>query len=123
MEKIDSDSYACTLLFQFRKNNSEKKKMLCEERIFKVFATSEEDAYQKSLEIGKREELEFDYGTYIEYYEFVGILELVELSIENDDEIWHSYKNLYTPMKRKNKIIPMKDKLGAFARLKRFEKE
>jgi hypothetical protein len=117
----NDDVYACTLLFQFRNENSQEKRRLCEERIFKLFAVNIEEAYKKSLSIGKREECIFEYSDRKQYYEFIGILELVELSLpEEDDEIWHRYVELKSPLERYKKIIPEKSSLSVFRRQKRL---
>jgi hypothetical protein len=122
--KVQRMKFACTLLFQFRRNNSLSKRRLCEERIFAFYDRDEESAYKQSIRIGKDEEMIFNYASYTEFYEFVGVMQLVELSVsESRNEIWHRFREMITPKERRKKLIPPKNKLDVFTRQKRFLKK
>jgi len=48
------------------------------------------------------------------FFEFVGIMDLIELGIEcEEDEVWYEVKEYLTPMERRKKLIPPKNKLIA----------
>jgi len=109
--------YAVCLLFQFKTelNNKVNKRRVCEERIYHINCNNAEDAYQKAINIGKNEEFYYMKDKKKVYFEFIGIIDLIELSeLEEKNVVWSRYIEKVTPMERKDKIIPPKDKLTVF---------
>jgi hypothetical protein len=109
--------FAAMMLFQFRveKNNLINKKRICEERIYHIYCQNKDDALREALDIGKNEEFDYVDDDKKVFFEFVGILDIVELD-ENEDSnvVWSRFVEKREPMERKNKIIPPKNKLSVF---------
>jgi hypothetical protein len=113
----DNRKFAALLLFQFRvdKNGISNKKRICEERIIHFFEKSPDEALVKARTRGKEEEFDYeDNGKHV-YFEFVGIVELIDLiSLGNEDEVWSILVEKVLPMERKNNLIPDVNKLNVF---------
>lgn len=117
--------YAALFLFQFRtiKNGIQNKKRVCEERIILFESESAKKALGKAKERGKNEEFSYlDNGAEI-FFEFVGIMEFVELGASlEEDEVWYRLVEKNEPMEKRNKIIPKEGDLNAFMKKKRRKK-
>ena len=83
--------YSAKMLFQFRADLGEGRSnvmRLCEERIVVIPAKDASSALRKAKAYGKNAEMKFE-GTetsYPNYFEFVGITDLLELGIETEPE-------------------------------------
>ena len=111
------NQYSAKLLFQWRptKNGISRKRRVCEERIFTFFASSPELAYNKANKYGKDEQFEEIYEKSEVYFEFIGILELKEISSSYaEGEVWSEIKEMVSPDERKEKIVPTKEELDVF---------
>jgi len=113
--------FAVFLLFQFKteKNNIINKKRICEERIYNIECETSNIAYKEAKKIGKKEEFSYIEDKQKVNFEFIGIIDLVELSTLDDNNIvWSRFVEKLTPMERKDKIIPTKDNLTVFKKSK-----
>jgi hypothetical protein len=109
--------YSAKLLFQFRVDigSDSGKRRLCEERIVVVHARSAQVAIKKSNRRGKSAEHSYvnDEGNNV-YFEFIGIMDLLELGPEcEDDEVWYDIKERLLPMERRDRLIPPESDLNA----------
>jgi Domain of unknown function (DUF4288) len=80
----------------------------------KAFASAEQ---AHALAVRKGREAQHRYknqaGSTV-HFEFVGLLELLELGVEcGPDEVWYDLKYLVRPKERSAKLIPPKRKLSA----------
>ena len=110
------DKFSAKLLFQWRPvgQGARKKRRLCEERIVTYSAGSAEEAYDKAQAIGRHEEFEDDQGAVLVRFEFIGLLELIDITSGYDDgEVWYEIREMVSPMERKSRIIPSKSELRA----------
>ncbi len=115
--KSNENLYACTLLFRYRKNKQQKK-FLCDERMFHMKGKSPSLIYKACIKRGKDEEYILPMGNCNWAYEFVGVLEIVELALgRKPDEVWHRFSERMNPERR----IPLKTKLSAYQAKLRFE--
>ena len=115
------NKFAAMLLFQFRTErfNIVNKKRVCEERIYHIYCQNKNDAFTKALAIGKREEFDYVDNDKKVFFEFVGILDIVELDVVEDENlVWSRFIEKIEPMERKDKIIPPKTKLTIFRKNK-----
>jgi len=118
MQNNKLERYSAKLLFQFRIviDNESNKKRTCEERIIVIQEQSAKDALKMARERGKDAEYSYlnDDGNNV-YFEFVGVMDLMHLGIESDnDEVWYEIKKYLMPMERKQKMIPPEGSLSAF---------
>jgi len=114
--------FAAFLLFQFKTTTNDiiNKKRICEERIYNINTTSSEDAYLKANQIGKEEEFSYNDEEKLINFEFIGIVDLIELSdIDDENLVWSRFQEKVNPMERKSKLIPKKEKLTVFKTNKR----
>src|SRR5512139_3080735 len=86
--------YAAKLFFQFRRSNSkrEHQRRLCEERIVLFLAPNGPAALRAAKRRGKLDEhvLPGRHGQV--HFEFIGVLDLLELGAESeDDEVWWEF--------------------------------
>ena len=88
----ETQRYAAKLLFQFRVgvDGDSGKRRLCEERIVVLEARTAKDALAKAKRKGKRGEHshENDEGNTV-HFEFIGVLELIHLGVECEDDEGH----------------------------------
>lgn len=112
--------YSAKLLFQFRADLGNGKSDImrrCEERMILIPARSAIPALNKAKRYGKKSEFtgEAEAGNAI-YFEFIGVLDLLELGIECDpDEVWYDIIRLKQPSERRNELIPPESELNAIA--------
>lgn len=109
--------YAAKLLFQFRVDLGVDtgKRRLCEERIVMFRASSAKTALAIAKRKGKLAEVDYDNneGNRV-YFEFVGVIELLELGLECEaDEVWYEIRERLLPMERRGSLIPPEDQLNA----------
>jgi hypothetical protein len=95
---------------------------LCEERIIVL----ESRNARAALALAKRRGIAAQYrynngdGNPV-FFEFVGILDLLELGAECDkDEVWYNIVQRVKPMERKSQILPPEQKLNAVLWERRF---
>jgi len=114
--------FAACLLFQFKTvtNGNVNKKRICEERIYHINAISADEAYLKAKQTGKDEEFSYQDGDKFISFEFIGTVDLIELSnFDEKNHVWSRFVEKLYPMERKDKIIPSKEKLTVFKPNKR----
>ncbi len=109
--------YAARLLFQFRVVIDEDDGIFrtVEDRIILIGALSGKDALKRAKRRGRGSEYDYrnDDGNRV-HFEFVGVLDLLELGIEcDDDEVWYDIRTLKRPMERRAEIIPREQDLCA----------
>jgi hypothetical protein len=109
--------FSAKLLFQFRVdiNGDPGKRRLCEERIVVFQAKNAHIALKMSQRRGKHAEYSYsnDDGNTV-YFEFIGIMDLLELGIEcDDDEVWYDIRERMLPMESREKLIPPAAELNA----------
>jgi Domain of unknown function (DUF4288) len=115
--KSKQKRYAAKLLFQFRVvvNNRSGKRRFCEERIIVLMASHTKSALALAKQRGIQCEYSYDNdeGNHV-YFEFIGLLDLIELGIEcSDDEVWYEIKEKILPSERRDKLLPPETKLNA----------
>jgi len=113
------ERYAAKLLFQYRVmvDGKPNKKRTCEERVIVVTAQAADEALMKAKAYGKAEKLTYknNDGNPV-HFELVGILDLLHLGLEcEDEEVWYDITERLEPMERRKKIIPPERKLNAIA--------
>lgn len=118
-----NNKYAAKLLFQYRVviDGDSNKKRTSEELIVTLSEKSAKAALQKAKTRGKGAQHNYinDDGNSV-YFEFVGVVELLHLGIEcEDDEVWYEIKDYLTPMECKDKFIPPENTLSAI----KYERE
>lgn len=109
--------YAAKLSFQYRVDlgSDSGKFRRCEERIIVFHAQTAQSALKKSNQRGKRGEHSYsnDDGDTV-YFEFIGVVELLELGAEcEDDEMWYDISERLLPMERRDRLIPPVVELNA----------
>jgi len=111
--------YSAKMLFQFRADLGEGRSnvmRLCEERIIVIPAKDASSALRKAKAYGKKAELKFEGSetSYPNYFEFVGITDLLELGIETEpEEVWYDIVTMKQPYERRDKLIPKESQLNA----------
>ena len=101
--------YATKLLFQFRVNvdGDPGKRRLCEERIINFHARSPREALRTAKQRGRRGRHVYrnsDGNTVT--FEFVGVMDLISLGVEADDEVWWEMRKRLLPMEHRDRILP-----------------
>lgn len=113
--------YSAKMLFQFRADLGEGRSnvmRLCEERIIVIPAKDASSALRKAKAYGKKAEMKFEGSetSYPNYFEFVGITDLLELGIETDpEEVWYDIVTLKQPSERRDRLIPPESQLNAIS--------
>lgn len=107
---MTTSRFAAKLLFQFRVviDGNSGKRRICEERIVVFQSRSYKQALVAAKRKGKAAQYRFanDEGIPV-YFEFVGVLDLLELGIEcGEEEVWYDIVERLQPMERKSKFIP-----------------
>lgn len=110
--------YSEKLLFQYRADLGQGQSDImrrCEERIIVVMARSAESALKKVKIYAEKEEFdgEAEAGNSI-YFEFVGVMDLLELGTECEaNEVWYNIVTRKLPSERKDVFIPKESNLNA----------
>ena len=117
LTKATAARYSAKLLFQFRMvaNGDSGVRRLCEERIIVFRAASPRSALVEAKRRGKAAQHRYknNLGDPV-YFEFVGILDLLELGAECEaDEMWYGLVEKLRPMERKHTILPKEKDLTA----------
>ncbi|MGC1276023.1 MAG: DUF4288 domain-containing protein [Planctomycetaceae bacterium] len=103
--------FAAKLLFQFHvvaRNGNSDRRRLTEERIVVFHAREPRSALTAAKSLGRAGETNYpnDHGDDVRF-EFVGILDLQQLGVENDQhEVWYELRYRMTPMERRQELIP-----------------
>lgn len=103
--------FAAKLLFQFHvvsKNGNSDRRRLTEERIVVFHSSEPRSALAAAKRLGRAGETNYpnDRGDEVRF-EFVGVLDLRQLGVENDQhEVWYEWRNRLTPMERRQELIP-----------------
>lgn len=115
--------FAAKLLWQFRsqKNETSKKMRVVEEQIIVFSSVNADKAYIKAQKHGESSQYVsvLDSRRKIDvHYEFIGVVDLIELDDWDDDEaiqeVWSELSDKLTPMERRDKLIPPKEKVRVF---------
>jgi len=109
--------YSALLLFQFRADLGNDKSDImrrCEYRIITVPARNAESALNKAMVHGEKSEFDgqAEAGNPL-LFEFIGVVELLEMDAYDPEEVWFDLRTLKLPMERRDKLIPPKNKLTA----------
>jgi hypothetical protein len=110
--------YAAKLLFQFRsvKSGISCRRRICEERIVILNAESAKAALAAAKKRGRGEETSYRDCDKIVFFEFVGVLDLLDLGAESEpDEVWWELKTRVSPMERRDSLVPPEKELTAFS--------
>jgi uncharacterized protein DUF4288 len=118
-----SRRFAATLLFQFRVviRGDSGKRRVCEKRIINFVAQGARRALSTARKAGRAAEYRYrNLSGYQVRFEFVGLLDLMELGVEcGPDEVWYDIITMVRPMERRRKLIPRAPKLNAIRSLRR----
>jgi hypothetical protein len=117
MKSSQGDRYAAKLLFQYRVLVDRKPNIMrtCEERMVVFRAKSARNALSAAKRRGKNAQFQQTNpaGNRV-FFEFVGVLDLLQLGPEcEDDEVWYEIKVIKQPKERSKKVIPSERKLNA----------
>jgi len=108
--------YSAKLLFQWLpiRSGKTRKRRVCEKRIVTFTAETPEAALQKAKDIGSSEEYVEEKSDGKVCFEFIGVLELMDVSMNIEEgEVWSELVEMIEPEKRINKIIPDEESLHA----------
>lgn len=106
--------FAAVLLFQFQIGEGTEygKFRTCERRIINFKATTYRKALSHARSYGKKEQLQYHNAEgVLVRFQFVGLMDLTDLDICNEEEVWYDIVDLKEPMERKSEILPSEDKL------------
>lgn len=109
--------YSAKLLFQFRVMIGADPGVMrtCEERIVVFHATGARKALAEAKRRGRKAKLNYSNsdGNQV-FFEFVGVMDLLELGPEcDDDEVWYDIVVRKLPMERAAQLLPEESKLSA----------
>ncbi len=115
------------LLFQFRvvTDGVANRRRLCERRLLVLEALSGRDALKKAKRRGRKSEHHYanSRGGQV-FFEFVGVLDLLNLGPECEDgEVWYQLCELLEPRERQDQLIPAEETLQAIAEGSRYSKK
>lgn len=111
-----SKRYAAKLLFQFRVeiDGHSGKRRVCEERIVNFQARSPREAMKTAKRYGAKAEYAYrNSDNNPIFFEFVGVVDLMELGVECGDEVWYDIRERLLPMERRDRLIPTDEQLLA----------
>ncbi|WP_267221481.1 DUF4288 domain-containing protein [Dyella silvae] len=109
--------FAAKLMFQYRvvANGEENVMRLCEERILVLRSTTARKALALAKKRGKVAQHSYknDSGAIVRF-EFVGVMDLLHLGLECDeDEVWYDITLRKRPKERASLLIPEESQLSA----------
>ncbi len=112
--------FSAKLLLQFRVRwgRSSNQRRVCEERVVTFKARSAESAWKTANRLGNAADFKYrNHAGSTVHFEFVGIMELLELGVERSgpEEVWYDIVERVKPSERKSLFIPRKQDLQAFA--------
>jgi hypothetical protein len=111
--------YSAKLLFQWRpvRSGRSRKRRVCEERIVTFASRSPEAALGKANRLAASENRVERHGDLTLHFEFIGVLQLVELVGEDPDprvrEVWWEHVERVSPSERRAQLIPRPNQLHA----------
>lgn len=113
----DARRFSAKLLFQFRVMIGADPGIMrtCEERIVVLRAATVREALAKAKRRGRKAQLDYlnSAGNRV-YFEFVGVMDLLELGVECDeDEVWYDIVVRKQPMERAADLLAPESKLTA----------
>lgn len=114
------NQYSAKLLFQWRpvRNGNSRKRRVCEVRIVTYQAASATSALKKAKKIGKDEEYTEKKTDGEIAFEFVGVMELKEISTAfSEGEVWSELVEMVEPMERQKQLIPDESVLDAMRKI------
>jgi hypothetical protein len=112
--------YSAKLLFRWRpiRNGISRKRRVCEVRIVTFQESTPESALKWAKKYGNSEEYIEEKSDGKVCFEFVGVLELKDTSLNfSDGEVWSEIKEMVEPFERREKIIPKESTLDAIRRV------
>jgi hypothetical protein len=109
--------YSAKLLFQYRADLGKGKSdtmRRCEERLIVLSARNAESALRKAKAHGEKSEFEgtAEAGNPL-LFEFVGVVDLLEIDMLEPEEVWFDIYTRKLPMERRDTFIPPEEKLNA----------
>lgn len=110
------NQYSAKLLFQWRpvRNGDSRKRRVCELRIVTFQSVNPDSALKRAKEIGTSEEYFEEKPDGKVAFEFVGVMELKDISTGfPDGEVWSELVEMIEPMERQEKLIPDESELDA----------
>jgi hypothetical protein len=119
--------YAAKLLFQFRvvSNGMSNRRRLCEERIILINARNAKAALTAAKKRGSQGEHDYENsaGGRV-FFEFVGVMDLLELGIEcSQGEVWYDIVERLEPKERRGQLVPKEARLSSIRLEKRIQDE
>jgi len=111
---VASKRFAAKLMFYYEVGNEPSQFHTCEERITILQARNAQSALQKFERYGNKSEYDFenDAGDRV-HFRYLGIRELKCLGFLEEDEVWYEIADRKDPAGRKEKFIPLVEKLEA----------
>ena len=118
LKEKEMKSYSCKLLFQwnpYRDGKEYRKRRVCEERIYTYVASTSDEALAKAQKIGEEGCFDHQIEDGQVYFQFVGIIDLIEL-IDNDEdsEVWYEIVERRVKDGELDHLIPQKEELALF---------
>jgi hypothetical protein len=103
-------------LFQWRvlRGLRVNQRRVCEERIVTFRAASPEAALARATRLGKEGEYREERDGKRIHFEFVGVLQLMDLLVDDPIEVWWELRERLRPMERRRRLLPAKRNLYAF---------
>jgi len=110
--------YSAKLLFQWRpvRDGVSRKRRICEERIVTYEARSPKSALTKAKRLGKSDEFKDRQDGIDIFFEFIGVLELLDVTSLPDEEVWWQLVERVQPGERRASIVPAEDQLDVFSK-------
>ncbi len=104
--------FSAKLLFQIRTVEVSEKLIICEERIICFRSRTTKAALNHAKRYGQRERFKRKSATgHTTVQEFVGIIDLVRLMPNDEEEVWYDMYRRLEPMKRKHILVRTDDEL------------
>ena len=108
--------FAAKLLFQYRvvRGGKSNRKRVCEERIVLLKGRDPLEASRRARATGRGEEFRHQIDGGAVFFEFVGILDLVELERAREtNEVWSRLHERLLPFERRRQLVPPERALTA----------
>jgi hypothetical protein len=109
--------FAAKLLFAWdpEPDGIRRRRRLCEERIVTFEARSTRAALARAEAWGRRSTFEHRYTRAVARFQFLGVLDLMELGLECEPgEVWYELRRRVRPRERRSHLVPPKRTLQAF---------
>ncbi len=112
------EQYSCKLLFQwnpFKDGEAFRKRRVCEEKIYSYPSKSPEDALAKAKALGEEECFDHETEEGHVYYQFVGVIELIQLIDYNEGtELWYEMSEKLIKDGNFEYLVPKEKELAVF---------